>query len=423
MLSDVAISVREVSKTFRITTTQARATTLGELLTQKLRKPFSRHKREANFEALRDVSFEVKRGEVLGIVGRNGAGKSTLLKILSQITPPTSGEIDLRGRVGSLLEVGTGFHPELTGRENIYLNGALLGMSRREISREFDSIVAFAETEQFLDMPVKRYSSGMYVRLAFAVAAHLQPDILIVDEVLAVGDMAFQKKCIEKMSAVSRCDGRTVLFVSHNMSTVAQLCDRAVCLHAGRVVSVGVRDDVIRYYLTTQGRGGGVRELVSGAEPIHPGRKTYFRSVSLINREGEATCEFDVRHPIQVRMSYETPEPLSRLELSVRVLTAEGDPVFTTLRSDLAPESLLEQRHGAYECCVTIPGMSLMPGDYLLNVAAHAPMGEIYDVHEGVLAFTIHDTGTSFAKYGNYASIGVVIMNLPWEERAMANHV
>ena len=226
MSSDLAISVRGLGKTFRVAKTQPRVTTLGELLSQKLRKPFSRRSREREFKALHDISFEVKRGEVLGVVGRNGAGKSTLLKILSQITPPTSGEIDLRGRVASLLEVGTGFHPELTGRENIYLNGAILGMSRKEIEREFDNIVAFAETEQFLDMPVKRYSSGMYVRLAFSVAAHMQPDILIVDEVLAVGDVAFQRKCLGKMDEVAGRDGRTVLFVSHQMAAGAAALHR-----------------------------------------------------------------------------------------------------------------------------------------------------------------------------------------------------
>ena len=223
---------------------------MGEMLLDRLRKPFQQVEKET-FWALRDVSFEIKEGEVVGIIGRNGAGKSTLLKILSSITEPTAGEIDLYGKVGSLLEVGTGFHPELTGRENIYLNGAILGMRRKDIARQFDAIVDFAEVEQFLDTPVKRYSSGMYVRLAFAVAAHLNPQILIVDEVLAVGDAAFQKKCLGKMSDVASKEGRTVLFVSHNMTAVTALCSRAILLNAGRVQMDGKTAEVTQAYHTT----------------------------------------------------------------------------------------------------------------------------------------------------------------------------
>lgn len=208
------------------------------------------------FWALKDVSFEIKRGEVVGVIGRNGAGKSTLLKILSRITEPTVGRVEIRGRVASLLEVGTGFHPELTGRENIYLNGAILGMSRAEIKRKFDEIVAFAEVEKFLDTPVKRYSSGMYVRLAFAVAAHLEPEILVVDEVLAVGDAEFQKKCLGKMKDVAD-HGRTVLFVSHNMAAVSNLCSKAAVLKSGRLVDMGNTDKVIREYLGRLGNDTG----------------------------------------------------------------------------------------------------------------------------------------------------------------------
>ena len=204
---------------------------------------------DSNFWALKDISFEVGRGEVVGLVGRNGAGKSTLLKILSRIVEPTSGIVRLRGRLASLLEVGTGFHPELSGRENIYLNGAILGMKKAEIDRKFDEIVAFAEIEKFLDTPVKRYSSGMYVRLAFAVAAHLEPDILIVDEVLAVGDFSFQKKCLGKMEEVASGDGRTILFVSHNMGALAQLCNRGILLENGSITAIGSVNDVIKLYL------------------------------------------------------------------------------------------------------------------------------------------------------------------------------
>ena len=244
---DVAVSVRGLSKSYSIAHA-AKHTTAGEALMHTLKNPFARAERET-FWALQDVSFDVHQGDVVGIIGRNGAGKSTLLKILSRITEPTAGQIDLYGRVGSLLEVGTGFHPELTGRENVYLNGAILGMKRAEIARQFDAIIDFSGTEQFLDTPVKRYSSGMYVRLAFAVAAHLNPEILIVDEVLAVGDAEFQKKCLGKMKDVAR-SGRTVLFVSHNMAAVRQLCTSAIALKNGRMTRQGGTEEIIVDYLT-----------------------------------------------------------------------------------------------------------------------------------------------------------------------------
>jgi len=233
-MTDIAIRVENLSKLYHIGRARQRHDTLRDALSAAFRRPASRAARreDETLWALRDVSFEVQRGEVVGIIGRNGAGKSTLLKILSRITEPTSGRAEIHGRVGSLLEVGTGFHPELTGRENVYLNGAILGMHRTEIDRKFDEIVAFAEIEKFLDTPVKHYSSGMYVRLAFAVAAHLDPEILLVDEVLAVGDAAFQRKCLGKMDSVGK-EGRTVLFVSHNMAAVTNLCDWGLLLDAG----------------------------------------------------------------------------------------------------------------------------------------------------------------------------------------------
>src|SRR5881628_252867 len=262
-MSDIAIRVEGISKHYRIGARQERYYTLRDTLTEAVTRPFqklaaffsrngagTRTPEAWSIWALKDVSFDVKRGEVVGIIGRNGAGKSTLLKILSRITEPTEGRARIHGRVGSLLEVGTGFHPELTGRENIYLNGAILGMKKAEIDRKFDEIVAFAEVEQFIDTPVKHYSSGMYVRLAFAVAAHLEPEILIVDEVLAVGDSAFQKKCLGKMSEISH-GGRTVLFVSHNMEAVLRLCTSAILLKNGQVVDRGSAENVVRRYLAS----------------------------------------------------------------------------------------------------------------------------------------------------------------------------
>jgi lipopolysaccharide transport system ATP-binding protein len=255
--SDIAVSVRGLSKSYTIAHEQERESTLAETLLRRARNPFKRPSRET-FWALKDISFDIQKGDVVGIIGRNGAGKSTLLKILSRITEPTSGSIDLYGRVGSLLEVGTGFHPELTGRENIYLNGQILGMRIKEVDRQFDAIVDFSGCEKFLDTPVKRYSSGMYVRLAFAVAAHLESAILIVDEVLAVGDAEFQRKCLGKMKDVAT-GGRTVLFVSHHMQSVQVLCNSAMYLERGQVLHVGAIDTAIARYMATFGRNNAVQ--------------------------------------------------------------------------------------------------------------------------------------------------------------------
>jgi lipopolysaccharide transport system ATP-binding protein len=389
---------------------------LRHVLQNALSAPFRprKPKREA-FWALRNVSFEVQRGEVLGIVGRNGAGKSTLLKVLSRITPPTEGRIRLRGRIGSLLEVGTGFHPDLSGRENIYLNGAILGMRRTEIQRKFDEIVAFAEVEQFLDTPVKRYSSGMYVRLAFAVAAHLEPDILIIDEVLAVGDAQFQKKCLGKMEEVSQTQGRTILFVSHNMGAVSQLCNRALLLDRGEVVAHDGVEMVVAKYLNS-GATAGSRQLT--IDETTRKKKVFFRSVTLLNHLNQPALDLDVRFPFSVEMDYEVPSPLRRIELTARILTADGRAVLTTLQSELTPETLDEEKQGAYRARIKFPGMFFMPGSYLLNVSAQEPLGEQFDLHESVLSFVIRDTGTVFSKYPHHTSLGVIMASLPWENES-----
>jgi lipopolysaccharide transport system ATP-binding protein len=249
------------------------------------------------FWALKDVSFEVKRGEVIGIIGKNGAGKSTLLKIVSRITEPTAGRVRLRGRVASLLEVGTGFHPELTGRENIFLNGAILGMTRREIRRKFDEIVAFAEVEKFLDTPVKHYSSGMYVRLAFAVAAHLEPEILIVDEVLAVGDAEFQKKCLGKMDEASKREGRTVILVSHNMSAVNSLCSKGIYLEHGRLQTIGDTKVVVSKYLARTQEGKDGQKTLSDNQTR---KSIFFKSVSILNHDHRVSTSLDVTQPFNI---------------------------------------------------------------------------------------------------------------------------
>jgi len=297
---NVAVSVRGLSKSYSIAKNAAQHTTAGEALMHRLRHPFAQAERET-FLALDDVSFDIQKGDVVGIIGRNGAGKSTLLKILSRITEPTQGRIDLYGRVGSLLEVGTGFHPELTGRENIFLNGAILGMQKSEIARQFDAIVDFSGTEQFLDTPVKRYSSGMYVRLAFAVAAHLNPEILIVDEVLAVGDAEFQKKCLGKMKEVSE-GGRTVLFVSHNLSAVSNLCSNSIVMERGKLIFCGSAHSGIEHYLLRQ-REANAKGDMQKCRPAwaHP----LITSARLLDETGQETQSFPLGSDITIEMTFD----------------------------------------------------------------------------------------------------------------------
>jgi lipopolysaccharide transport system ATP-binding protein len=312
--------------------------------------------------ALKDVSFDVKPGDTVGIIGRNGAGKSTLLKILSRITEPTSGRIKIRGRVASLLEVGTGFHQELTGRENIYLNGCILGMSRRQIDRRFDEIVEFANISDFLDTPVKRYSSGMYVRLAFAVAAHQDPDVFIVDEVLAVGDAEFQRKCLGKMSDVAS-SGRTVLFVSHNMPAVQKLCSRGVVLVKGRLEFVGNCEGAVRHYQQT-GRTSG-QDNTNLADFRPPNMRPVFRRVALLDGEGNPTTNVFAGAPLTVEMEFDSPVPFKDPAFGVCVETGDGDRLFH-LHSRVQHGNLhgLAQR-GVARCHV--PFWPLIPGTYTLS--------------------------------------------------------
>jgi lipopolysaccharide transport system ATP-binding protein len=323
-MSDTAISARNVAKSYAIARSGPRHTTLGEAVAHTLKNGFRRAKSET-FWALDDLSFDIGHGEVVGIIGRNGAGKSTLLKILSQITTPTRGEIDIHGRIGSLLEVGTGFHPELTGRENIFLNGAILGMKRAEIESRFDEIVAFAEVEQFLDTPVKRYSSGMYVRLAFAVAAHLRSDILIVDEVLAVGDIAFQKKCLGKMGDVSRQNGTTVLFVSHNMAAVRALCSRAILLKNGGIQADGSAEAVIAGYLSSNnGEISSVVEL-----PAVEGAQARGTTLRLMTLAGVPQSQFLLGEPWKIRFEFELDRDLPHIIAGIGLRNMEAVPLVT----------------------------------------------------------------------------------------------
>jgi ABC-type polysaccharide/polyol phosphate transport system ATPase subunit len=326
------------------------------------------------FWALRDVSFEVQQGEVLGIIGRNGAGKSTLLKILSRITEPTAGRITLRGRVASLLEVGTGFHPELTGRENVYLNGAILGMTRAEIRKKFDEIVAFAEVERFLDTPVKRYSSGMYVRLAFAVAAHLEPEILIIDEVLAVGDAEFQKKCLGKMGEVSR-DGRTVLFVSHNMETVIKLCSRGVLLGSGRVVEIGDASSVVAGYLRRNYTGAAEICLTDKPRPSGlPNRVRLSRASVIAPQQG---WMFLFGQFLSFDVWVDSTIPIGGAELGIGLFSAKGYEIASWTNACSGEQFAVRPGINAFR--VEYEDLVLLPGQYFLGVGIRSGPGQDFE--------------------------------------------
>jgi lipopolysaccharide transport system ATP-binding protein len=331
------------------------------------------------FWALKDVNFEVKQGEVLGIIGRNGAGKSTLLKILSRITDPTEGRVRLRGRVGSLLEVGTGFHPELTGRENIFLNGAILGMTRREISKKYDEIVAFAGVEKFLDTPVKRFSSGMYVRLAFAVAAHLEPEILIVDEVLAVGDTEFQRKCLGKMDEVSRNEGRTVLFVSHNLAAVAEMADRALLLDSGSVAVDGAASETISTYLSKGSRETSyIRPFARGGTSPHIAR------VEVLTSESNGVQNFG--EPFEVRFWIEHPQPMVRACLSFQIFNQFQQPVVHAFDYEL----MFGADSGSSSIICRFPELRLNVGQFYLRAyLSEPPDAEIYETLDGICHFDV----------------------------------
>ena len=402
---ETAIHVHNLSKAFVISHQAERHTTMHEALLHKLRNPFHMATKET-FWALQDISFELKRGDVVGIIGRNGAGKSTLLKVLSQITEPTKGEIDLYGRVGSLLEVGTGFHPELTGRENIYLNGAILGMNRREIVSQFDAIVEFAGVERFLDTPVKRYSSGMYVRLAFAVAAHLNPEILIVDEVLAVGDAEFQKKCLGKMQDVAQ-SGRTVIFVSHNLQAVSQLCTKGILLSRGRLVFSGPVGDTIDQYVNTWAAeiaghtSGDLRRPGSGEMRFVSVKsdKNFFHS----GDPKEFTFRVERQHPGGGENFY----------FSAHVVNQQG-AIVAQADSRLVGKWL--PRGEAFEGSFRLLSPWLKPGSYRLDFFICAPAVGIVDEWEGATTMQI----SPLLPYPQHVSedgtsLGLVFADFQWE--------
>jgi len=393
---------QESYNTLRDTISQG-ATRFGRRLSHPFRsssgQPLMGVDEAEEFWALKDVSFEVKQGDRVGIIGSNGAGKSTLLKMLSRITEPTKGRITIKGRIASLLEVGTGFHPELSGRENIFLNGAVLGMSKAEIKRKFDEIVAFSGVEKFLDTPVKRYSSGMYVRLAFAVAAHLEPEILIVDEVLAVGDVGFQSKCIGKMDQVSK-EGRTVLFVSHNMGAINRLCSSCYYLRDGCVVDSGATSDVVKSYLGEGFSGQGAEVFFSGGEEDD----LQFLSARTIGPGGEPSKFFRSDENVRLSVTYKVKKRLFGASLSMVILTNEQESLWSTTDWDVYPELLECREPGVWTGEWVVPANVLRPGRYFVALGAGSPSS--YYHHPEYFPFEITPEGTWRRAYQQFGVSG-----------------
>jgi lipopolysaccharide transport system ATP-binding protein len=419
-VSDAIIQVENLSKRYLIGHQNAKGEGLRHAIENTLRAPQKwfkqrREKRQSateEFWALKDVSFEIKQGEVVGIIGRNGAGKSTLLKVLSRITEPTSGRITLNGRVASLLEVGTGFHQELTGRENIFLNGAILGMSRAEITRKFDEIVAFSEVEKFLDTPVKRYSSGMYVRLAFAVAAHLEPEILIVDEVLAVGDAEFQKKCMGKMQDVSK-GGRTVLFVSHNITAVSKLCQKCVLLEGGRLKLFGSTDEIIPHYVKGGKQSDGIRTW-NKADENRQDPRFIIRELRILAPDGTFTGHIDIHKPFTIEIEYQITERLTQFRLGMKVVTPDGTIAFSTSDSVDSAYDDGPRDPGHYLTRCLIPANLLNENFYNLTVSADIPTKDILFLEDSAIGFSAEQTGGLSARFPEKWP-GVVCPQLKWE--------
>lgn len=413
-----AISIQNVGKSYILAHQQSRNHKYSKLsdaiinLTRSIIKSNSAEKAMSKevFWALKDISFDVKSGERVGIIGRNGAGKSTLLKVISRITTPTKGSMSIYGRVASLLEVGTGFHPELTGRENIFLNGAVLGMTRNDIRRQFDQIVDFSEVERFLDTPVKHYSSGMYMRLAFAVAAHLEPDILIVDEVLAVGDAAFQKKCLGKMREVGS-EGRTVLFVSHNMGAITEFCNRVILLDQGNICADGTPQEVIPIYSgnSTHADNNGIYNFPDQSQ------KTFkIRQVTLRNTNGEHTCTFDMSDSISIEIEYISKILLSELQLVVSIIK-DGVELFTGFDNDDSPE-ISPTQPGIYKAIYQLPKKLLKEGVYSLKIAAGLPTELLEDIDRGITFEVMNNSESTYKKSYRYDRAGVIISPGKWSK-------
>lgn len=386
MNTEPIIKVEELSKKYLLTkNASVKNDTLYGSFLNGLRniKNIAQKKDTEEFLALDNVSFEVQKGDRVGIIGRNGAGKSTLLKIISRITPPTKGRIEINGRLASLLEVGTGFHGDLSGRENIYLNGSILGMTKHEIDKKFDEIIDFAEVEKFLDTPVKRYSSGMYVRLAFAVAAHLEPDILIVDEVLAVGDANFQKKCLGKMQDVSTKEGRTILFVSHNMGAVQNLCNKGLFLQKGKSMMYGNISDVIKNYLEV-GNTHSSTSFDFSDQPNYKNSKAYFTKVELSGVSGKLCSNIPVGDTLNILLSFEATTNLEHTIVGIGIVSATEQPILTTWSK---PETF---KQGSNKLQFTFENIYLTPSVYKIVVGI-SKGSESLDYNPNLIYFTISD--------------------------------
>lgn len=427
MSDDVAIRVEGLGKKYMLQHQRAggrsKYTALRDVLAEKFLAPFkflksgmhSAHSSHSptreEFWALKDLSFEIKRGEAVGIIGRNGAGKSTLLKLLSRITHPTTGRIELNGRIASLLEVGTGFHPELTGRENIYLNGAILGMRRVEIKRKFDEIVAFAEVDRFLDTPVKRYSSGMYVRLAFAVAAHLEPEILVVDEVLAVGDAQFQKKCLGKMGDVSN-DGRTVLFVSHHMPSIQRLCDSVILLQNGSISKLGKADQIIPEYLSNSTPSKECSDLtLLPKSRRHGNGRALFTKIELLTDDGRQVQEIRQGEPLTIRLHITAQAALEQVAFGFSFVASDGTEILGTTAQDCGISGNLAKGTQVFVC--RIAPMILRPGQYSIRGAVFRH-GEVFDHIDEMFAFDVLNVAYDICSAPGMHVVGHVYLPFKW---------
>jgi lipopolysaccharide transport system ATP-binding protein len=411
----VVIEVSDLSKSYQITHQQkAQYGSLRDSLTTLFERPFLRRnqtagvEKEETFWALKDVSFEVRKGEIFGVMGQNGSGKSTLLKILSRIVDPSSGEVTMRGKVASLLEVGTGFHPELTGRENVFFNGSMLGMSRDEVGQKFDEIVQFSEIEQFLDTPVKFYSSGMYVRLAFAVAAHLDPEILIIDEVLAVGDAQFQKKCMNKILSIAK-KGKTILFVSHSTTTVESLCNRALLLEKGRVKFIGETQFAADKYINRE-----VPEITVTEFEENPKKEAQFREMQILNTAGEKVDSLGLGEDWVLDLTYKINEPAEDTIIAVEIVTHDGTPVYMTADGDFQ-KKIPTQEPGTYHARVAFNQFHFNPGVFYIRASIQSPSKVVHDVRENFPLRIRKKPSDVRNKYFNGKYMGFISDKIEWQ--------
>ena len=410
-MSDIAIKIENVSKEYRLGAIGG--TTLREEMSRFADKLFHRTTANADFGkrfmALQDINLEVKKGERLGIIGHNGAGKSTLLKLLARVTAPTTGTISYNGRISSMLEVGTGFHRELTGRENIYMNGAILGMTKREIDSKIDAIIDFAEMKQFIDTPVKRYSSGMYVKLAFAVAAHLDSDIMIMDEVLAVGDVKFQQKCLGKMGELSQGEGRTVLFVSHNMGAIKRLCNRVVLMSHGNIIDSGEPTEIIDKYVY-EGSSGMNSHVTF---PVNKQKEAYISSIRMLDGNGVEKAAFDIKDTIVVEIEYEAMENISNSNLSLSVFKS-GELLFRSWDTDDNPQIMQKRLKGHHRIRFTLDPI-LCDGTYTITLSMGHPNMGIIDRQSDCIIFTISHINVDGTSRGSTRG-GVFVPKAHWNE-------